>query len=165
MAMTISPAIAVRLARDISLLKMSLYFQAITLCVLVRWVCISALKKYSILIICTASIHVQTEMMLYPPHPAWQRKGRGGPRTEWRELLPRSELQSSAWKLGSSTQPVRWLSGLALVIVAPDWATLSLPCLACLPQLHKQWSSKKFLLIVNRLSFVLGLHHRFHFPK
>ena len=30
-AMTISPAIAVRLARDISLLKMSLYFQAITL--------------------------------------------------------------------------------------------------------------------------------------
>ena len=30
MAMTISPAIAVRLARDISLLKMSLYFQAIT---------------------------------------------------------------------------------------------------------------------------------------
>ena len=41
----------------------------------------------------TASIHVQTEMMLYPPHPAWQRKGRGGPRTEWRELLPQSELQ------------------------------------------------------------------------
>ena len=61
-----------------------------------QWVCISALKKYLVLKICTASIPFQTEMM-YPPRPAWQRKGRGGPRTEWRELLPRSELQFLAW--------------------------------------------------------------------